>query len=602
VTAETNQLSRPAHLLTISARDEVALRELVKLRRDELASGAVDLADAAYTANNGRTHFAQRLALVASGASEAVAQLDAFLVNGAATGVHTGKASMRAPKIGFLFAGQGAQHAGMTRSLYDTQPVFRAALDRCDAILADKLPKRLKSVIYASDADADLINDTEYTQPALFAVEFALTRLWASWGIEPAVVLGHSVGEYVAACVAGVLSLEDSLSLVAQRGRFMGTLPRNGAMVAVMAEPAFVREAIAPYSSELSIAAINGPRNVVISGSERSIADVLVRFEAEGVSASRLKVSHAFHSPLMAPIAHDFERVSSAFSYAPPSIDLVTNLTGGIAGPSTITANYLRRQLLEPVQFASGVDAMLAAGCTAFLEIGPHPTLTAMGRQCAPDAKAAWISSLRRDKEDSRQLLEAAASLYTQGASIDWLAFDAPWNRRRVTLASYPFQRSRYWVDTVGPVVPVSHARPRLPVDDLPARVGSMLRDVVWQPGVSKSGLIDPISVSQVVEPEILQLAELNNLDAYADFLVGLDELASRYIVRALADLGYPLRSGEEFAGETLRADLGVLERHSQLFGRMLAILAEDGILARRNDMWLVVRDDASLEAEPLVQ
>ncbi|MEP7209608.1 MAG: type I polyketide synthase, partial [Alphaproteobacteria bacterium] len=593
---------RAIHLLTASARDEAVLREIAAARRNELASGTATFADVAHTSNAGRAHFSQRLALTAANSTEAIAQLDAFLAGQEIAGVRTGKAPARSPKIGFLFTGQGAQYAGMARTLYETHPVFREALDRCDAILGEKLPQRLLSVIYPPAGGADLIDSTEYTQPALFAVEYALVQLWASWGVRPSMVMGHSVGEYVAACIAGVLSLEDSLSLITERGRLMGALPRDGAMAAVMADPSHVEQALTPYRGEVSIAAVNGPRNVVISGRERAVVALLARFEAEGVSATRLKVSHAFHSPLMAPIADALQKVASGLTFAPPSIDLVSNLTGGIASASTLNAQYWREQLLAPVQFASGIGAMIAADCTTFLEIGPHPTLVGMGRQCAPDARAAWAPSLRRGADDWRQLLDAAAALYVEGVKIDWRGFDAPWPRRRVTLASYPFQRSRYWVDPIQPVVPASRARPLTrPVDDLPPQVRSMLHEVVWQeaPG-NAAGLLDPASVSGVVEPLLSSLVKENQLDAYGDFAVGLDQLASRYIVRALADLGFTLREADRFDAEDLRMRLGVLDRHGRLFHRMLDILAEDGVLESANGMWRVVKDDASGEPEPL--
>ncbi len=499
---------RPIHVLTASARDATALRQVAEARRRELASGVENLADIAHAANAGRAHFATRLSLTAANSSEAIAQLDAYLGGQAKAGVNAGKAPTRQPKIGFLFTGQGSQYVDMARTLYDAHPVFRAALDRCDEILGDKLPQRLLSVIYPASGETSLIDDTAFTQPALFAVEYALAELWASWGVRPSMVMGHSVGEYVAACVAGVLSVKDALELIAERGRLMGSLPRDGAMVAVMADPSYVAQAVKPFSADVSIAAVNGPRNIVISGREQGIAALLAQFEREGVSATRLKVSHAFHSPLMAPIADALATAASKVAFAPPSIDLVSNPTGGLADATTFNSSYWRKQLLSPVQFAPGVGVMLAAGCTTFIEIGPHPTLIAMGRQCAPDANVVWASSLRRGGDDWRQLLDAAAMLYTGGVNIDWRGFDAPWRRRRVTLATYPFQRSRYWVDPVAPAVPAARAAPtRVAPDDLPRHLRSMLHEVTWlESPKNGGGLLDTQAVSQAVEP-LLELA-----------------------------------------------------------------------------------------------
>lgn len=595
---------RPVHLLTASARDDASLREIATARRDELKAGTVKFEDIAYTSNVGRAQFAHRLALTAANSAEAVEQLDAFVAGREIAGLRADKAPARPPKIGFLFTGQGSQYAGMARALYEAHPVFRDALDRCDAILADKLPQPLLSVIYPPANTTSPIDDTEFTQPALFAVEYALAELWAAWGVRPAMVMGHSVGEYVAACVAGVISLEDALNLIAERGRLMGSLPRDGAMAAVMADLPFVAQALAPYRGEVSVAAVNGPRNVVISGREQAVAKLLAWFEAESVSATRLKVSHAFHSPLMQPVVDEFTKVASTIAFAPPSIDLVTNLTGAVAGATTLNATYWRQQMLSPVQFGSGLSAMLSAGCTAFLEIGPHPTLVGLGQQCAPDAGIKWMSSLRRGKDDWRQMLDAAGALYTSGLKIDWKSFDAPWPRRRVTLASYPFQRSRYWVDPVEPVVPVAKARAlKEPMDDLPPQVRSMLHEVVWPEAPSNEARFpDPESVGREVEPVLKQLAVENALDAYADFAIGLDQLASRYIVRALADLGFKLREGESFEGEALRNALGVLDRHSRLFRRMLDILAEDGVLKLVGGEWRVLKGDVSGDSEPFAE
>lgn len=592
---------RPVHVLTMSARDETALRQIVQARRDELASGTTRFVDVAHTSNTGRAHFGHRLSLASADAAEAVSQIEAFLNGEQIAGVSVGRAPARAPKIGFLFTGQGSQYAGMARSLYETQPVFSEALDRCDAVLAGTLPQRLLSVIYPPAGSAGVIDATEYTQPALFAIEYALAALWASWGVRPSMVMGHSVGEYVAACVAGVLGLEDSLTLIAERGRLMGSLPRDGAMAAVLAEPSYVAQALASYAADVSVAAVNGPRNVVISGRERAVIALLARFEADGVSASRLNVSHAFHSPLMLPIADALVTAASGLAFAPPSVDLVSNLSGRVAGPSDLNARYWRQQLLSPVQFAPGIGAMLAAGCTAFVEIGPTPTLVGMGRQCAPDSTALWVPSLRRGKDDWRQLLDTVGRLYTAGVNLDWRGFDAPFTRRRVTLASYPFQRSRYWVERDSQVVSVGRAHsPKTPVDGLPPHVRPMLHEVVWQE--TGAGLLGPESVEAVVEPELAVLAASNALDAYADFNAGLDALASRYIVRALTDLGVVLRAGDGFDGDVLRVSLGVLDRHARLFRRLLEILAEDGVFELADDAWRVRRDDASGDPEALAE
>ena len=280
-----------------------------------------------------------------------------------------------------------------------------------------------------------------------------------SWGVRPAAVLGHSVGEVVAACVAGVLSLEDGVQLIAERSRLMGALPRNGAMAAVMADEARVRAAIAPFDGELSIAAINGPRNIVISGVAHAVDEVTKRLPAEGIECLPLKVSHAFHSPLMEPMLDAFEQFAATLQYHEPRIDLISNVTGQPIGAQTIDARYWRRHVRETVQFAPAMQALAERGCTACLEIGPHPTLLGMARQCPGAETMLSLPSLRRGRGDWTQMLESLAALYTAGVEIDWAAFDAPYRRRKRVLPTYPFQRERYWVDAA----PAAEASPLPP-------------------------------------------------------------------------------------------------------------------------------------------
>ena len=291
-----------------------------------------------------------------------------------------------------------------------------------------------------------LLDRTACTQPALFALEYALCELWRSWGIEPAAVLGHSVGEYVAACVAGVFTLEEGLGLIAERARLMQALPAGGAMAAVFAPPDVVQEMLT--SDRLAIAAINGPENVVVSGDATALDGVLQQLAERGIGAKRLRVSHAFHSPLMDPILEPFERAAAEVSFAPPRLRLISNLTGK---PVTVTgaadAAYWRGHIRAPVQFASGMRALESEGITVFLEVGPGSTLLGMGRQCLPDEAFAWLPSLRQDGDDWTAILDALAGLYTRGVPVDWAAFDRPYGYRPVALPTYPFERQRHWIE-----------------------------------------------------------------------------------------------------------------------------------------------------------
>jgi acyl transferase domain-containing protein/acyl carrier protein len=431
---------RPVHVLTVSAKTPAALRDLAG--RYEAWLGAhpgAALADVAFTANVGRSAGEHRLAFVAETAEQARGKLQAFL----AGETPAGKAPGQRKKIAFLFTGQGSQYAGMGRQLYETQPVFREALDRCAAALKGELPEPLLEVI----PSVSLIDQTRFTQPALFALEYALAQVWKSWGIEPDVVLGHSVGEYVAACVAGVFTVEEGLKLIAQRGAMMQALPTGGKMAAIACGEDYATRALAGFGDRVSIAAVNGPKEVVISGELSAIEEILARAEREDVWGQPLRVSHAFHSPLMEPMLAGFERCAGEVRYGRPRIDVISNVTGRRAeGAELQTAAYWRRHVREAVRFADGMKALEAEGCEVFLEIGPAAVLTALGRRSV--AGGVWLASMKKGSgDDWRQMAESVAQLYVNGAEVDWAGFDQGWQRHKLSLPTYPFQRKRYWVE-----------------------------------------------------------------------------------------------------------------------------------------------------------
>ncbi len=437
---------RPLHLLSLSAKTEEALKELAKRFGTLLKQNPnLNLADVCFSANTGRSVFAHRLALVAESA-QACEELLSFSAGKNPSGVFTGQfQDTHRPKIVFLFTGQGSQYVGMGRQLYEQAPIFRQALDRCDAILRPYLQQPLLSVLYPTDG-SDPINQTAYTQPALFALEYALYELWRSWGITPDAVMGHSVGEYVAACVAGVFSLEDGLKLIAHRAQLMQALPSGGEMAAVFATEAIVRSA--NYDGEkVAIAALNGPQNVVISGESHSVQAILTELQAKGIESRRLSVSHAFHSPLMEPMLATFEQHAAAVTYNKPNIDLISNVTGQLVDIEVSQASYWLRHVREPVRFASGMQTLHARGYELFVEIGPHPVLVGMGRQCLPNETGVWLPSLRRGHDDWQQLLQSLGTLYVQGVNVDWSGFDRDYQRVKLPLPTYPFQRKRYWVE-----------------------------------------------------------------------------------------------------------------------------------------------------------
>jgi acyl transferase domain-containing protein len=436
--------------VSLSARSEKALTELVQRYHQFLATPADALEDIAFTAAHGRSHFSHRLAVVAGTPLRLRELLTGHLAGESHGDIQAGVSKGEQPKVAFLFTGQGSQYAGMGRELYDTQPAFRADLDRCDAILRDHLDRPLLSLLFPDSGEEALLDQTRYTQPALFALEYALARLWRSWGVEPAAMLGHSVGEYAAACMAGVFGLGEGLALIATRARLMQELPAGGAMAALLTSEERVATAIRPYRDTLSVAAVNGPESVVVSGAGPALAALIAELAAGGVKAKPLSVSHAFHSPLLEPMLDAFEKQAAQLSFAAPTIPLVSNLTGRLVDQTTFDARYFREHARKPVQFMAGVRQLVAQGCTAFLEIGPAPVLCGMARTVAgPDAH--YLPSLSKGQSDWATLFRSLSTLYVNGAGLDWAGVERDYPRRRVVLPTYPFQRKRHWMTAAEP-------------------------------------------------------------------------------------------------------------------------------------------------------
>ncbi|MBO3459428.1 type I polyketide synthase [Aetokthonos hydrillicola CCALA 1050] len=444
-----DNLERPLHILAISAKTEKALCELVSSYHNHLETHPeLAIGDVCYTANTGRCHFNHRLAVIASEQQELTEKLLQHKAGSQVAGKFSQQlpSSSSSPKVAFLFTGQGSQYVDMGRQLYETQPTFRQALDQCDQILRSELKHPLLKILYPQTIDeSNSLDQTAYTQPALFAVEYALAKLWESWGIKPNGLMGHSVGEYVAACVAGVFSLEDGLKLIAHRGRLMQQLPKVGKMLAVMGSQEKVNQLIAPYKEKVAIAAINGPTSIVISGEAEAIGTLRESLEAEGIKTKQLQVSHAFHSPLMEPMLAEFEAVANQITYHQPRIPLISNITGERADKSIATANYWVNHVCQPVKFVQSMETLYQEGYEIFLEIGSKPILLGMGRQCLPEGVRVWLPSLRPGQEDWQQMLQSLGELYVQGVKVDWLGFEKDYSHSKVVLPTYPFQRQRYW-------------------------------------------------------------------------------------------------------------------------------------------------------------
>lgn len=456
---ESSETTRPQHLLLLSAKTgsslDIAtanLAEFLKHNHD------VNLADVAYTLQVGRGSFGHRRALVCKDRNDALAALESR------DRLLTLFQEPRHRPVVFMFPGQGTQYTGMARELYANEPVFREHLDACAETLREHLQLDLREVLYptaAAEAESTrLLGQTFITQPALFAIEYALAQLWMSWGVVPSAMIGHSIGEYVAACLAGVLTLADALALVALRGQLMQSLP-SGSMLAVMLSE---KETLGLLNNGLSIAAVNGPKNCVVSGATSCIEELNERLKQQDVHAQVLHTSHAFHSEMMEPILAPFAERVSQIKLSPPAIPFLSNVTGAwINGGQATDAAYWSRHIRQTVRFADGLAELLKDSERILLEVGPGQTLNALVKQHAAQlGNQVVISSLPRPRDngsDSEFLLTSLARFWLAGGQIDWEQFYVNEQRRRVPLPTYPFERQRYYLEPGESKAPEARAR-----------------------------------------------------------------------------------------------------------------------------------------------
>ena len=436
--------SRPWQLLVLSARTEAALavstRNLARALREEPGS---ELADVAFTLQAGRRPFDHRHFLVCRDHPDAIARLSA-----GARAVRVDRA--QPPNVVFLFPGQGAQYANMGRGLYDEEPVFRGEVDRCAQALRKPLGLDLREVLFSpSGAAADTgsrLRETWLTQPALFVIQYALARLWLHWGVRPAAMLGHSVGEHTAACLAGVMSVEDTLAIIARRGKLLQALPRGSMLVVHLDE----RQARAYLSDDISLAAVNGPSLCVMAGTQDAVRALMATLAQRGIDHHLLHTSHAFHSAMMDPVLEDFTREVAGLKLRQPSIPYVSGVTGDwVTSQDAVAPDYWSRLLRGTVRFSDGLRRLSTDPAAVFLEVGPGRSLITLASQHAELRHHVLLPTLRSAAEsrpDREVLLATLGELWRQGVRIDWRAHHGDDPRAKIPLPQYPFEPREYWI------------------------------------------------------------------------------------------------------------------------------------------------------------
>ena len=434
--------------LVISAATAKGLRAQAGRLHSYMASNpAMGIRDIGYSLATTRSPLRHRAVVVAGDREEFLQRLS-FLAKGEPTGNVVEGAAGGGP-LAFLFSGQGSQRLGMGRGLYAEFPAFAEALDEVCASLDPFLERPVREVMWADEGSpaAGLLDQTAHTQACLFSVEIALFRLLEHFGVRPSYVMGHSIGELAAAQAAGVMSLADACALVAARGRLMQNLPPGGGMVAIGACAEEVTAALAARHGTVEIAAVNGPASTVISGDEDAVLDVAAAFRARGHKVSRLRVSHAFHSPRIEPMLAEFATIAEGLAFAAPRIPVVSNLTGNLATADQLTdPGYWVAHARSTVRFADGVAALRDGGVTTCLELGPDAVLTSMAAACFPDVFAS-LPVLRPRRPEAQTLLAALGLVHARGIGPDWTTFFGEHGGQRVDLPTYAFQRRRYWID-----------------------------------------------------------------------------------------------------------------------------------------------------------
>ena len=583
-------------VLPLSGRSGGALEEMARNWRDLLAGSKdddVSLKEAYYTAAVRRSHHDFRLAISGSDRKDFIQRIDSFLRGESQAGLSFGQrveGSSGGPV--FVFSDQGPQWFGMGRELLEREPVFREAVEHCAALLSKYANWSLLKELEADEFHTRL-DQTYVAQPVVFALQMGLAALWKSWGVEPQAVVGHSLGEVAAACMAGALDLDQATRIVFHRGRLLQKLIGRGRMVAVELSPDEAERLIIGYRGRVSIAAINSPSSVTLSGEPALVQEILNSLEERQVVCSMLKVDYAFHSSQVEPILDELTQALSGIDTREPAVRVVSTVTGKDASSELYGTEYWAQNTRRPVQFAAAIDELIKDGFTTFVELSPHPVLDVAMRQCLAHRgrTETVLPSLKRYDGEQECMFQSLGALYTQGQHVDWNRV-YPQSGRCMQLPAYPWQKKRYWI---------TEAREHPLQESLPAcpdRLAEHIYEINWLPRqrVGYDPVLQPDyfpSPEQIVDevlPVVGQLGSHGELEGYDDLSPQLESLCIEYVLKAFERLGWKPRLHQRMSFETLIQRMGVIKQHHRLIGRLLEMLEEEGVLHRVESEWEVLR------------